>query len=155
MAEAVNKTQNVVLIDKHAQQTALRLGVSPEAVRAEFRKLSRGKPKIEERAPDAPTPETPVLEPPPTHEHWLLKLLLLHDDLVEWATAHVDPLWLQHALAGQIIAARLKAHTGQTWTNLPAFLDQCESQELRNLITEVTTEERPIPNPSQQLADIT
>ena len=39
MAEAVHKTGNVVLIDTYAQKTALRLGVSPEAVRAEFKKV--------------------------------------------------------------------------------------------------------------------
>ena len=44
MAEAVHKTGNSVLIDKYAQRTALRLGVTPDAVRAEFRKLSRAKP---------------------------------------------------------------------------------------------------------------
>src|SRR5215469_3595756 len=44
MAEAVHKTNNNVLIDAFAQKTALRLGVSSDAVRAEFRKLSRSKP---------------------------------------------------------------------------------------------------------------
>ena len=39
MAEAVHKTGNAVLVDKYAQKTALRLGVSPEAVRAEFKKI--------------------------------------------------------------------------------------------------------------------
>ena len=37
MAEAVHKTGNTVLVDKYAQKTALRLGVTPDAVRAEFR----------------------------------------------------------------------------------------------------------------------
>jgi len=155
MAEALNKTQNVVLIDKHAQETALRLGVSPDAVRAEFRKLSRIKPGAAEPEAEAASPDSPALEPPPTHEYWLLKLVLLHDELVEWAIAHVDPAWLLHSVARQIIAARLEAHKGQTWTSLPAFLDQCESQEQRNLTTEATTEERLIPNPSQQLSDVT
>ena len=41
MAEAVHKTGNAVLIDKYAQKTALRLGVSAEAVRAEFQEKSR------------------------------------------------------------------------------------------------------------------
>ncbi len=38
MAEAVHKTGNNVLIDTYAQKTALRLGVTVEAVRAEFKK---------------------------------------------------------------------------------------------------------------------
>src|SRR3984957_12572464 len=41
MAESVHKTGNVVLVDTYAQKTALQLGVSPEAVRAEFAKASR------------------------------------------------------------------------------------------------------------------
>jgi DNA primase len=39
MAEAVRKTGSAVLVDKYAQKTALRLGVSPEAVRAEFKRM--------------------------------------------------------------------------------------------------------------------
>src|SRR6266567_1970700 len=39
MAEAVQKTGNGVLIDKYAQKTALRLGVSADAMRAEFKKI--------------------------------------------------------------------------------------------------------------------
>ena len=46
MAEAVHKTGNTVLIDTYAQKTALRLGVSPESVRAEFKKV----PVVENRA---------------------------------------------------------------------------------------------------------
>src|ERR1035437_2561844 len=38
MAEAVNKTGKRVLIDRYAQKTALRLGVTPDAVRAESKK---------------------------------------------------------------------------------------------------------------------
>lgn len=40
MAEAVQKTGNPVLVDKYAQKTALRLGVTPEAVRQEFNKTN-------------------------------------------------------------------------------------------------------------------
>ena len=52
MAEAVHKTGNAVLIDKYAQKTALRLGVSPEAVRAEFKKVpaAESKPDLGRRS---------------------------------------------------------------------------------------------------------
>src|ERR1039458_7752733 len=89
MAEAVHKTGNVVLIDKYAQKTALRLGVAPDAVRAEFRKISRAKPAAPEPF-EPPVEESPRTQPPSTHEYWLLKLLLRHDDLVHWAAAHLD-----------------------------------------------------------------
>lgn len=153
MAEAVHKTGNVVLIDKYAQKTALRLGVAPDAVRAEFRKLSRTKmatPEIAEESAE----ESAAPQPPSPHEYWLLKLLLLHDDLVEWAAAHLNVDWVQHPLARQVVAKRLAAHRNQAWHNLPAFLDECETPELRNLITGATMEARPLPNPAQQLADV-
>jgi DNA primase len=154
MAEAVHKTGNGVLIDKYAQRTALRLGVTPDAVRAEFKKLSRSKPAAPEPV-EPPMEESPRPQPPSTPEYWLLKLLLRHDDLVTWAAAHLDPGWVQHALVRQIVTQRLAAHATQTWTSLAAFLEECNAPEMQRLITEVTTEPRPLPNPSQQLADIT
>jgi DNA primase len=153
MAEAVHKTGNVVLIDKYAQKTALRLGVTPDAVRAEFRKLSRAKTATPETV-EAPTEESSRPQPPSTHEYWLLKLLLQHEELVGWAALHLDPKWVRHPLAGQIISRRLAAHSDQTWHSLPAFLDEIETPEMQNLTTEATADQRPIPNPSQQLSDV-
>ena len=83
-----------------------------------------------------------------------LKILLLHDDLVEWAAAHLDPAWVEHPVARQIIAQRLAAQTNQTWLSLADFLDECDSPEMRSLVTEATTENRAIPYPSLQLKDI-
>jgi DNA primase len=154
MAEAVHKTGNSVLIDKYAQRTALRLGVTPDAVRTEFRKLSRSKaaapPPVEEQVAEAAAPQ-----PPSTHEYWLLKLVLRHEELVGWAALHVDPEWLQHPFVKQIIALRLAAHSQETWQNLPQFLHECEAPDLQNLITEASADERAIPNPAQQLSDVT
>ena len=154
MAEAILKTGNVVLIDKYAQKTALRLGVTPDAVRAEFRKFSRASPASAE-AVEEPADNLPALQPPPIHEHWMLKLLLGYDDLVGWAALHLDPKWVQHPLAGQILSRRLAAHTEQTWSNLATFLETFDTPQMRTLITEVTADGRPIPNPAQQLADVT
>ena len=153
MAEAVHKTGNVVLIDKYAQKTALRLGVTPDAVRAEFRKLSRASPAPPD-ADEEPVADSPAPQPPSTHEYWLLKLLLAHDELVGWARLHLDPKWVQHPLARQIISQRLAAHGNQTWSSLANFFHECEAPEMQNLITETTADERPIPNPDQQLSDI-
>ena len=153
MAEAVHKTGNSVLIDKYAQKTALRLGVMPAAVRAEFRKLSRVKPVAPEGGEEA-VAESPGQPSPSNHEYWLLKLVLGHEELLEWAALHLDPEWVQHPLVKQIISRRLAAHSGESWRGLASFLDECETPELQSLITENTAEERPIPNPSQQLADL-
>ena len=153
MAEAIHKTGNGVLVDKYAQKTALRLGVTPDAVRIEFKKLSRASAPASEPV-EPPVEEIASPQRPATHEYWLLKLLLQHEDLVGWAGAHLDPGWVQHSLARQIISQLLAAHTNQTWSSLAAFLDECDTPEMRSLVTEATAEPRPIPNPSQQLADV-
>jgi hypothetical protein len=141
-----------VLVDKYAQKTALRLGVSPDAVRAEFRK-GRAKPAAPEPEERSDTVE-PTQPPPSVPEYWLLKLLLLNDDLVEWAAAHLDPQWIQHPQVKEIISRRLAAFHQRTWTSLPAFLSEFTTQADRNLITEATTEERPLPDPARQLQDV-
>ena len=151
MSEAVHKTANGVLIDNYAQKTALRLGVTPDAVRAEFRKLSRSR-----TAPANPEPESAEAVPPQrpsSPEYWLLKLLFLNDDLAPWAALHVNADWIQHAIVREVVAQRLAAHDRQTWTSLAAFLEAC-GPEAQNLITEATADARAVPNPALQLADI-
>ncbi len=157
MAEAVHKTGNHVLIDTYAQKTALRLGVSPEAVRAEFAKVRSSEFGVRSSADDAATSseleaETPR---PSDTEFWLLKLLLLHDDLVSWAAFHLETGWISNPLTRQIVEKRLAAQANETWKNLAAFLDECESAEMRALVTEAVAEDRKLPNPETQLADVT
>jgi DNA primase len=158
MAEGVQKTGNLVLIDTYAQKTALRLGVTPEAVRAEFKKTSRLK-----KNPQASEPEsgetTEAVEPatsarPTTHEFWLLKLSMMHEESIEWILAHLEPDWIQHREIQEIIRLRLSAHSGGSWEGVASFLTICPSVEMRSLVTEATMEQRPIPNPMQQLGDI-
>ncbi len=139
MAEAVHKTGNTVLIDTYAQKTALRLGVSPESVRAEFAKGQSSKFKVQSPESDDPAlnvePEMPYRPSP--EEFLLLKLVLQNDDLVAWAALHLDVIWISHPLTRQVVARRLAAQTNETWKSLTAFLDECEMPEMRNLITQV------------------
>jgi len=156
MAEAVHKAGNAVLIDTYAQKTALRLGVSPEAVRAEFEKIRSSKFGIRSsESEDSTAKDLDAGTPRPSaHEFWLLKLLLLHDELVGWAALHLDVNWIAHSLVRKIIERRLAAQTKETWKNLAAFLDECETPEMRSLVTEAVAEDRKIPNTEQQLADV-
>jgi DNA primase len=154
MAEAVHKTGNVVLVDTYAQKTALRLGVSPEAVRAEFAKVKHSGFNVQGSDEPTSNPEPETLNRPSLLEFHLLKLLLLHDELVAWTALHLDLNWVSHLLARQIVERRLTAQKNETWKNLAAFLDECDSQEMRNLVTEAVSEDRPIPNPETQLADV-
>jgi DNA primase len=153
MGEAVHKTGSAVLIDKYAQKTALRLGVSSDAVRAEFKKSLRAQPVVVQDADEMPV-KTVESERPSAHEFWLLKLLFLHEELAGWAAANLDPNWIQHASARQIVTARLAAEQNQTWSSLGGFLDECESAEMQNLISEAAAEERPIKDQAVQIADV-
>ena len=158
MTEAVRKTGNPVLIDKYAQKTALRLGVTPEATRKEFAK-STAAPVADVQDDeyfDSAAAETEEAIPrPTTPELWLLKLVLRHDAGLEWLVAHLDANWIQHPLVKDITARRMKAQREGTWRSAGLFLDEFESAQCRSLITECISDEREIPNPDQQLADIT
>jgi len=153
MARVLNG-RNQVLVDTYEQKTAMRLGVSTGAVRAEIKGITSTATGAVRKNREEVVNEIASPQRPSTHEYWLLKLLLAHDDLAAWAAAHIDPSWLQHAVARQIVAQRLAAHANQAWTSLAAFLDECDTPEMRSLVTEATAEPRPIPNPSQQLADV-
>jgi DNA primase len=156
MAEAVHKTGNRVLMDAYAQKTALRLGVVPEAVRAEFAKVRRPEDASHRLENEQPLPpESESSSRPSPQEFWLLRLLLLHDELAAWATLHLDANWIAHPLTRQIIIQRLARQEDETWKNLAAFLDEFETAEARDLITEAAAEDRKIPNPEQQLTDVT
>lgn len=154
MAEAVHKTGNQVLVDKYAQKTALRLGVAPESVRAEFIKLARLKtqPPLSAEAETGPLPES---EAPTTNENWLLRLLFGQEDLVSWAVEFLDPHWVRNPVVSMLIARRLSAHRNGSWTTLAAFLEQVDGVGGQGLVTEAAAQDRRVPNAAQQLADLT
>src|ERR1700733_2433725 len=154
MAEAVHKTGSAVLIDTYAQKTALRLGVSTESVRVEFKKIPTKNPAAENENENFESSTQSELLRPSSSEIHLLKLLLLHDELVPQAALHLDLNWIPNPLAREIVERRLATQKNETWKNLASFLDECDSTEMRNLVTEVVAEERKIPNPETQLADV-
>ena len=161
MAEALHKTNNSVLLDTHAQKTALRLGVSVDAVRKEFSKVKAPTTyaRAEADGPDdsilAGEAETEAPSRPPNNEWHLLKIILLHEELVGWAAAHLDVNWLAHPFVRQIVAARLAAFEHESWRGFAEFLDGIESPLMRSLVTEAVSGERQLPNPETQLADVT
>jgi hypothetical protein len=60
-----------------------------------------------------------------------------------------------HPLVRQLVDARLAACEHETWHNLTEFLDHCESEAQRSLLTEAVADERPMPNAPIQSADVT
>lgn len=158
MGEALHKTGNAVTMDSFAQRTALRLGVTPEAVRAEFKKIGRAatpRPVAQEETFEPMDEEEAEPEARPTLlESFLLKILLAHDELVPWAMEHVAPEWIEHATARGIVEARFCAATEDRWRGIAALLDGTESESGKQLITEFATTDKPIPNPAIQIADV-
>jgi len=152
MGEAVQKTGNAVLTDICAQKTAQRLGVTAEAIRMEFKKLRR--PQKTDGQPDAATAPSELPARPSTQEFWLLKLLLLDDELLPWAVAHLDLNWVPHALVRQTIAQRLAAQPDGRHPSVTALLATLEDATARSLVTEAVSDQREIPNRSRQVADI-
>lgn len=152
MAEALFKTGSAVTIDAFAQKTALRLGVRPEAVRAEFERFRR-------RAAPAPAEEThageaPALAPPSMLEDWLLKILLKHPGLLPWTVEHLAPEWIEHPAARMVVDAMFAArHAGRS-PDAPGMLAALADEGARQLITAGAALDRPIPNPGAQLADV-
>jgi DNA primase len=157
MGEALLKTGSAVTVDAFAQKTALRLGVQPEAVRAEFKKLGRsGAPRVEEYETEPPedVEASAMMPPPPLAEGWLLKLLLSHEELIPWTVEHLAPEWVEHPGARAIVDWIFKAQAGGNWRGVSAMLDAFEDEAVRRLITEAAMNDRPIPNPAVQLSDV-
>ena len=137
MAEAVRKTDSAVLFDTYAQKTALRLGVSPDSVKAEFKKASRTTTNASSEPDEIPTePPEMVVTRPSTQEFWLLKLLLQTDDHVEWASQHLDLTWIAHPVVREIISSRFSHIGDANWTGVAGWLSEIENDFARTLITE-------------------
>ena len=156
MAEGILKTGNTVLVDKYAQKTALRLGVAPDAARAEFRKATPARSTPRERAAESEdaAPPVPELPRPSPLEFWLLKLLFNHDELIESLAAHFDPTWLANPGAQTLVAHRLDAHAANSWHSVAALMSNLENPALQQLLAEAATTDRPIPDPPRQLLDV-
>ena len=152
MTEALNKTGSAVLLDTYAQKTALRLAVSPESVRAEFKKVVRSKPAPMESTDEMPEPE-PEQPPPSEREFWLLRFLLVNDEHLDWVAQHLDLNWIQHPGVRRAVSARLNAHTGQSWRGVPALIDELEDSAIASLITEAVTESRSTAELSRNLTE--
>ena len=132
--EAVWKTGDVVLVDTYAQKTAHRLGVSTEAMRAEFRKAARSQAQAEDSLEEESI-QSEEDEPLTPEEFLLLKTILEADDTVEWLVNHFDIAWLRPPLLRQIVQRRLELHRCKTWAGVAGFLDEFLDPKAQQLIT--------------------
>jgi len=148
MSEAVHKTGSAVLLDTYAQKTALRLGVSAESVRQEFKKTPRASPASKEEPPEHQAVEIPHPSP---QEAGLLRLLLENDSFVDWIAAHLDLEWLAHPVVREIVTGRLRLEQAHSWPGVSAWLSEMDNPGWRNLITGLLVDNRPLPNPEAWL----
>jgi len=140
MAEAVNKAGSAVLFDTYAQKTGMRLSVSPESVRAEFKKASRNKPTTQQEPADSvPEPE-PELSPPTEREFWLLRFLLSDDEHMDWVSQHLDLGWIQHPAVRRTAEARIDAHQSRSWRGIPGLIDALQDAVAASLITQAVAD---------------
>jgi DNA primase len=139
MAEAVNKAASAVLLDTYAQKTSMRLGVTPESVRIEFKKASRGKSPVQVESEPLPEAE-PEVSPPSEREFWLLRFLLGEDEHMAWVTEHLVLDWVQHPTIRRIAEARIHAHREHSWRGVPALIDELQDSAAAALITQAVAD---------------
>jgi hypothetical protein len=153
MSEALRKTNDSVVTDTYAQKTAMRLGVSIDAVRSEFKKASPSAPAYSDEEPESPAdePESAPIAKPSATEEWLVRLLLENDEWVEWIDAHLDLDWVTHPAARFVIASRLDGFRSQTWPGLATWVSTLEDPAMRNLVAGIIADSRPCPAPQEVL----
>ena len=152
MAEAVAKTKDQGLFDKYSQRTAARIGINPTSALQVFKRALGGPQQrevAEERAPE----EEDAWRPGP-QEAWLLRLILSHDDLLDWAREHLDVGWIANPVVRTIVAHRLTCDEEGHPVQPARLLGEIEDPRAQSLMTEALAEEKLLPKPEQQLADL-
>lgn len=169
MRELVAKCPSAILRDSYAQKTAARLGVSVDAVRKEFSRLSSTTAvtaaEDEYFDPEVAAEAEAALPPPTPAEFQLLKLLFTADECVDWCIQYLSLDWIPTVTAREIVQARLELSRTGNWQGVPAFLVQHERFKI--FITEAITRplvvsrdgtrinrDRPIGSPLEQISGI-
>ena len=152
MGLAVRKTRDAVLLDRCAQQTALAVGASAEAVRAEFQRIPQPKTsavydRSEPMMAEHSSPETAVA-PPTQQERWLLRLAFQDSAFGDWVADCLDPRWVEHPQVRAILESA--AQTGDSAEILLGSLDAPSSRLLTAAVADATE----IPQPARQLQDL-
>lgn len=152
MSEAVLKTNDPALFDKYAQRTAARLGLNSLSALPKF-KAAGAKARTRPETAEAPAEDGSWR--PNSQEFWLLKIILIHDELIDWARQHLHPEWIHNEVVRLIVEERLKSDASGAPVQPAALFNQLESAKAQSLLTEALAEERTIPKPEQQLVDLT
>ena len=121
----MKKTGNTVLVDKYAQKTALRLGVTPEAVRKEFGKTATTTlVSADDEFADISMPEEQAtITLPNGIEFGLLQILFKNDELVGWASNHLDPNWISNTGVRKLASDRFTKELNHDWLGISHYLN--------------------------------
>jgi DNA primase len=151
MAEAVQKTNDPALFDKYAQRTAVRLGISALSALPRFRRLKQnlGTPA------SSPPAETLPTNRPNAQEFGLLRLLLLHDELIPDARKFLHLEWIENSAVKEILEYRLELDANHSPRQPAGILDLVGSPEARSLISEALVEDRILPRVDEQFTQVT
>ena len=156
MREAVQKTDNPVLIDTYAQKLSHRLNVAADAVRSEFAKRKQNFQRISSLQEDKQVPlseEMPMAKPNSV-EFWLLKLALAGESPTDWLESRLDLQWVTHDGIREILHQNFALYSENNSAIFPDLLGVLPSEAHKKLATESVADSRKIPNPTQQLNDI-
>lgn len=137
LGEAVTKTGDAVLVDTMARKAAGLLGVSVEAVRTEFHKAGRGAVRAER--PEAIEAPASAVARPSEIEFWLLRVVLLDEDLVEWTLGHLDLAWVEHPVVRRVLEAWFQAFERGAQTSVASLVTALDDPAAAELITEAVT----------------
>ena len=152
MAEAAQKTNDPALVDRYAQKTAARLGINALSALQKFK--SAAARQASRPAPEPDQPPEDLSWRPNNQEFWLLRILLLHDETLDWTRAHLHPDWIVNPLVREIVEDRLKTDADGQPVQPAAILYRISAPNAQALITEALAEQRPIPRPDEQLVEI-
>ena len=156
MREAVQKTDNPVLIDTYAQKLSHRLNVAADAVRSEFAKRKQNFQRISSLQEDkqVPVSEEMPMAKPNSVEFWLLKLALAGESPTDWLESRLDLQWVTHDGIREILHQNFALYSENNSAIFPDLLGVLPSEAHKKLATESVADSRKIPNPTQQLNDI-
>ena len=156
MREAVQKTDNPVLIDTYAQKLSHRLNVAADAVRSEFAKRKQNFQRISslQEEKQIPVSEEMPMAKPNSVEFWLLKLALAGETPTDWLESRLDLQWVTHDGIREILHQNFALYSENNSAIFPELLGVLPSEAHKKLATESVADSRKIPNPTQQLNDI-
>ena len=156
MREAVQKTDNPVLIDTYAQKLSHRLNVAADAVRSEFAKRKQNFQRISSLQEDkqVPVSEEMPMAKPNSVEFWLLKLALAGETPTDWLESRLDLQWVTHDGIREILHQNFALYSENNSAIFPDLLGVLPSEAHKKLATESVADSRKIPNLTQQLNDI-